>query len=202
PHPVLGLDVPNDRLDRGAATHLAADRRGDAAHLAADPDAEFLGVVVAAITLVDVDATGLDPGQRFQLGNYRPPGGAVEGIAVRFGVQHKLAAFRLAGRGRHRHLAAELIWRAGFAFADAFDLRGVQRIDLGAALPVILKAHPHRQGEQVGKAFLEGFVARDLAPDIADHAAQPNAQKLELAPGPLELVRMRVAPDHERGALS
>jgi hypothetical protein len=28
----------------------------------------------------------------------------------------------------------------------------VQRIDLGAALPVILKTHPHRQGEQVGEA--------------------------------------------------
>src|SRR6516225_3714728 len=38
-HPVLGLDVPNDRLDSGAAPHLAADRGGDAAHLAADPDA-------------------------------------------------------------------------------------------------------------------------------------------------------------------
>jgi hypothetical protein len=25
-HPVLGLDVLNDRLDRGATTHLAADR--------------------------------------------------------------------------------------------------------------------------------------------------------------------------------
>jgi hypothetical protein len=37
------------RLDRGAATHLAADRGGEAAHLAADPDAELLGVVVAAI---------------------------------------------------------------------------------------------------------------------------------------------------------
>ena len=33
-HPVLGLDVPNDRLDRGAAMHLAADRSGDAACLA------------------------------------------------------------------------------------------------------------------------------------------------------------------------
>ena len=50
-HPVLGLDVPNDRLDRSAVTHLAADRGGDTAYLAADPDAEFLGVVVAAIAL-------------------------------------------------------------------------------------------------------------------------------------------------------
>src|SRR5215472_7678209 len=48
---------------------------------------------------------------------------------------------------------------------------------------------------------LERLVARDLAPDVADHAAQPNAQKLERAPGPLELMGMRVAPDHDRGTL-
>jgi hypothetical protein len=53
----------------------------------------------------------------------------------------------------------------------------------------------------VGKAFLERLVAGDLASNVADHAAEPNAQKLERAPGPLELVRMRVAPDHDRGAL-
>jgi hypothetical protein len=70
-HPVLGLDMPNDRLDGGAAAHLAADRGGDAAHLAADPDAELLLVVVTAIALIDMDAAGLDPGQRFQLGDDR-----------------------------------------------------------------------------------------------------------------------------------
>src|SRR5215472_7351756 len=98
-------------------------------------------------------------------------------------------------------LAAELVRRPGLAFADAFDLGSVQRIDLGATLPVILKAHPHRQGEQVGKVSLERLVARDLAPDVADHAAQPDAQKFERTPGPLELVGMRVAPDHDRRAL-
>jgi hypothetical protein len=45
--------------------------------------------------------------------------------------------------------------RPGFAVADAFDLGGVPRIDLGAALPVILQTHPRRQGEQVGEAFLK-----------------------------------------------
>src|SRR5215469_4896963 len=94
-------------------------------------------------------------------------------------------------------LAAELVRRPGLAFADAFDLGSVQRIDLGATLPVILKAHPHRQGEQVGKAILERRVAGDPAADVADHAAEPNAQKLQRAPGPLELMRMSVAPDHE-----
>src|SRR5215471_21243377 len=89
PHPMLGLDVPNDRLDRRAAAHLAADRSGDAAHpgsgpgraLAADPDAELLCVIVAAVAFVDVNAAGLDPGQRFQLGDHRPQSVAVERIS-------------------------------------------------------------------------------------------------------------------------
>jgi hypothetical protein len=59
-HPMLGLRVANDWLDRSAATHLAADRGGDAAHLAADPDAEFLGVVVAAIAFVDPASVTVD----------------------------------------------------------------------------------------------------------------------------------------------
>jgi hypothetical protein len=37
-------------------------------------------------------------------------------------------------------------------------------------------------------------------PDVADHAAEPGAQELERAPGPLELMRVGVAPDHDRGA--
>ena len=126
------------------AAHLAADRGGDAAHLAADPDTEFL-VGVAAIAFVDVDAAGLDPGQRFQFGDHRSQSVAVKGIAVQcLGMQHKLAAFGFAGRGRHRHLAAELVGRPGLPLADALDLRRVQRIDLAAALPVILQTDPAR----------------------------------------------------------
>jgi hypothetical protein len=36
----------------------------------------------------------------------------------------------------------------------------MQGIDLAAALPVILQTHPHRQGEQAGKAFLERLDRR------------------------------------------
>jgi hypothetical protein len=42
-HSVLGLQMANDRLDRGAELHLAADRAGHPPHLAGDPDAEFVG---------------------------------------------------------------------------------------------------------------------------------------------------------------
>ena len=154
---------------------------GDPPHLAADPDAELLFVIVAAIALVDMDAAGLDAGQLLQLGDDRPQRVAVERIAVQgLGVQHELAAFGLGRRGGDRHLAAELVRRPRFALADALHLGGVQRIDLGAALAVILEAHPHRQSEKVGEAFLERLVAGDLAADVADHPAQPDAQEFEL----------------------
>src|SRR5690349_11825739 len=113
---------------------------------------------------------------------------AVEWIAVqRLGMEHKLSASGLCCWGRHRPLAAELVRGTCLALANALDLRGVQRVDLGSALAVILKTHPHRQSEQVGEAFLESIIAGDLAADVADDAAEPNAQELEFAPGPLEL---------------
>jgi len=78
----------------------------------------------------------LDPGQRFQLGHDQSQGGTIKGVTMqRFGVQHKLAAFGLRGRGRHQDLAAELVRRPGLNLAGSIRVRGVQRIDLGAALP-------------------------------------------------------------------
>jgi hypothetical protein len=79
---VLGLEMADDRLDGGSSTHLAADGGGDGAHLAADPDAEFVRMVVAAIALVDMDAAGLDAGQRLQPGDHRPERVPVERVAV------------------------------------------------------------------------------------------------------------------------
>src|SRR5437763_7599070 len=119
----------------------------------------------------------------------------------RRGVQHELAAFGFCHRGGDRHFAAELIGRPSFAFADALDLGGMQRINLGTALAVILKAHPHRQGEKMGKALPQRLVVADLAADIADHPTEPNAQELEFSPRSIELVAMGIAADHDRGAL-
>jgi len=83
----------------------------------------FSVLVVAAVALVDVDATGLDPGQFFEINDDRPQGVSVKGVAVqRLGVQHELAALGLGCRGADRHLAAKLVGRAGFALADAFNL--------------------------------------------------------------------------------
>jgi len=54
-HAVLGFEMADDRLDRGTVLHLTADRTGHAAHVADDPDAAFVGVVVAAIAPVDMN---------------------------------------------------------------------------------------------------------------------------------------------------
>lgn len=59
--PMVTFDVADGGLDRGSSLHLAAYRGGDASHLAGDPDLELVGMAVAAIALVDVDAGDLDP---------------------------------------------------------------------------------------------------------------------------------------------
>jgi hypothetical protein len=128
---------------------------------------------------------------------------AVEWVAVQgLGMQHKLTALWPCRRRGDRHLAAELVRRPGLALADALDLGGVQRIDLGAALAVILEANPHRQSKEIGEAFLEFGVSFDLAAYVADHPAEADAQELQGASRPLELVGMGVAADHDRGAFA
>ena len=77
----------------------------------------------------------------------------------------------------------------------------MQRIDLAAALAVVLEAHPMSQGQQLGEALREPLVAGDLAANVADHPAEPDAQEFELAPGALELVRVAIAPNHDRRPL-
>jgi len=64
------LDVADDGLDSGAALHLAAGGGGGSANLAADPDLEPVGMIVAAIALIDMDVLGLDTGELFHIGNH------------------------------------------------------------------------------------------------------------------------------------
>lgn len=133
-HAVLGLEVVDDRLDGGAALHLAFDRGGGSADLAGDPDAKAVGMVVAAIALVNVDALGLDADEVGEIGDDRPQGVAIprvkpEGrlrIAVEgLGVEHELAALGGGDRGDDGDPAAELVGGAGLALADALDLGGM-----------------------------------------------------------------------------
>ncbi len=140
---MLGLDVTDDGLDGGAALHLAADGSGDAPGLTADPDAELVGMFVAAIALVDMDAAGLDTREPFQVLDHRLERVAIIGVAVqRLGVERELAALGRGHRCGDRDLATELIGRSRLALADAFDLGRVQRVDLGAALALLATLTP------------------------------------------------------------
>src|SRR5436190_5033182 len=76
-----------------------------------------------------MDAAGLDAGLLLQFGDDTSQRMAVKRVAMqRLGMQHELAAFGFCRRGGDRHFAAELIGRPSFAFADALDLGGMQRI--------------------------------------------------------------------------
>jgi hypothetical protein len=63
-------------------------------------------------------------------------------------IGHKLAARSARVGGGHRELAAELIRLVRFAFADAFHLGGVQRVDPRADRALLLIAHAGRQGKR------------------------------------------------------
>jgi hypothetical protein len=147
---------------------------------------EAVGVVVAAIPLVDV-APDFDTAGRLDVGDGRLQRMAVERIAVQgAGVQHELPALRLGHRGGDRDLAAELVGCSRLAFADALDLRRVQGVDLAAALPLVLGQHPVRKHQQRPEPGFHRLVAGDLALDVADHPAEPGAQELQLPTGALE----------------
>ena len=84
--------MADDRLDGSAAPHLAADRGRDPADLARDPDPEPVGMAITAITLVDVDAAGLDAGELLQIGDDGTEGMAIIRIAMqRLSVEDELA---------------------------------------------------------------------------------------------------------------
>ena len=178
------LEMADHGLDGGATAHLAADGFGDPADLAADPDLEPVGIVVAAIALVAVDAADRNTCELFEIGDDGTERMAVIRVAVqRLGVQHELPALGRGDRGGDRDLAAELVGRAGLAFADALHLGRVQRVDLRPALTLLLMANTQRQIEQRAEAVFERCIALDLAANVADDAAEPGAQEFEFAAG-------------------
>ena len=153
------LEMADHGLDGGAATHFAADGFGDPADLAADPDPEPVGIAVTAIALVAMDAAHRGTCELFKIGDDGTERMAVIRVAMqRLGVQHELPAFGCGDRGDDRDLAAELVGCPGLAFADTLHLGGVQRIDLGAALALLLMTNPQRQIEQRAKAVLEELL--------------------------------------------
>ena len=85
-------------LDGSSASHLAANDFCDAADLAANPDPEPVGIVMAAIALVAVDAADSNTCELFEISDDGTERVAVVRIAMRrLGMQHELSAIAVAG---------------------------------------------------------------------------------------------------------
>ena len=99
-HPVLGFDVPDHGLDGGPAFHFSLDGRRGALDLAADPNTELVRVIMTAIALVNMNASNLDPGIFFGVGDRAGQRVTIERVAMqRLRVQHELATPRARHRG-------------------------------------------------------------------------------------------------------
>jgi len=104
----------------------------------------------------------------------------------RLGVQHKLAAFRLGGRGCHRHLAAELVRGSRFAFADAFDKQvgdhfysRLQRLEPDLAVPSVVEPDIFLDGAHDA----EGYANQHCKRITEDSVTQPHSLRVLSLPG-------------------
>jgi len=123
-HTVLVFDVADNGFDSGSSFHLAFDGGGNTASLPCDPDFELVLITMPFVAFVDMASIKTDTRTFLQIGQDGSQGVPIEGIAVMsFGMKNKLPALRFCDRRNDRDLATELVRRAGFAFADALNLR-------------------------------------------------------------------------------
>jgi hypothetical protein len=116
---------------------LALDRRRHPSLLAGDKDPELViwRRVTAAVSFVGEDARDGVADQRLHVRDHGCQRVTVIRIArQRLHVGDELAAPGVADGGSDGDLDAELVGPMGVAFADAFDFRRVQGIDLGPFL--------------------------------------------------------------------
>lgn len=174
-HSVLLFEVAYDGLDGGSPPEFSLDLSVDAAPLAGAKDAQGFWRIMADITLVDISALrfGADPfRQLFNDGFERVT--VIWIVVKRLGVEHKHATWRSCISRCDRDLSPELIRFMGFSFTDAFGLRRVRGIKLGAFLAPLLKPETHGHGEFVGEGRFAFFVSFGLAANIANDPAQPH----------------------------
>src|SRR5258708_4750904 len=114
----------------------------------------------------------------------------------------ELAALAVLEGGGNADLDAELVRLVSLALADAFHFGSMQAVDLGAALPAFLLAHPPAKAEQVSEAALEPMVAIDLAGNVADDAAEIGLERAQSPVGALELLGMGVTLMLDQGELA
>src|SRR5882762_9396502 len=96
-------------------------------------------------------------------------------------------------RGGDADLDAELVRAVRLALADAFDLGGVQGIDLAAALVTVLFQHAAGQVERPHEDLAERVVTGSLAADVTDDAAGIGFELAKGLSGAFELMGMGVA---------
>src|SRR5215469_18249492 len=196
----VGFHVSDHSFDGGAAPQFALDDAEDAALLAGDEDAARIGRIVPAVSLVDIGALDLAPGEPFGGFNDGVEGVAIVGVSrQRLGVQHELTARGAGVGGDDRGL--ELVGGAGLAFADALDLGSVEGIELPAALALLLGADLIGARERPLEHGLKISLAADVAANVTDDPAKPGAQQAQLPAVTVELLGMGIAPRHHRRAL-
>jgi hypothetical protein len=159
--------MTDDGFDGGPAAQFALDLGRHPSLLAGDEDPELVigRRVVAAVSLVGEDACDDVADQRLHVRDHGGQRVTVIGVAGhRLHVGDELAGLGAADRGGNGDFDAELVRPMGLAFADAFDLRRVQGIDLRPALTLLLLADAPRQRQQLCKCRFEPAVALDLRP--------------------------------------
>jgi hypothetical protein len=136
---------------------------------------------VTAIALVDIGPLDCATGELLGGVDDVAESVAVIGVArQRLGVQHELAARGAGVGGDDRGFDTELVRRGGLALADAFDLGGVEGIELPSALALLLGADLRGAPKRLLECSLKLALAGDLAADVADQAAEPRAQQAQL----------------------
>src|SRR5579871_5459453 len=98
----------------------------------------------------------------------------------RGGVQHEHAAGGAGIGGGNRGFDTELIGRGSFALADALDLGSMEGIKLPTTLALLLRVDLSGARQRPSKHSFEVRRAGDLAANVADQAAEPNAQEAQL----------------------
>jgi hypothetical protein len=194
-HSVLGFEMADNGLDGGPAAQLALDAGRHPSLLAGEEDPEpVIGRrVVAAVSLVGKDACDGVADERLHVRDHGCQRVAVIGIAgQRLHMSDELAALAVLEGGGNAHLDAELVRPMSLAFADAFDFRRMQGIDLRPALMLLLLVYAPRQQQQLCERHFEPAGVLDLAANVANDAAEIGAQLLEHPVGALELLGMGI----------
>ncbi len=170
-HSVIFLEMADDGLDGGAASHQSFDLWGHPSLLLGCVDFERViwRRVVAAVSGIGVEPFDRIADELLDRRNDASQCMAIIGIAwQRLRVDDELAALAVLEGGGDADLDAELVRLVCLAFADALHLGRMQAVDLRPALSAFLGAYAPRQAQEMSERRLEPGIAVDLAGNVAD----------------------------------